>query len=415
MRRWDRQRVRLLVAVLAAATLVAGCGDDGSSQADDCGFPEGVRCRPATERVDTDTPTFSKPTEVSNPLFPMRRVTHVLQRGQEEGKAARVEISLLPGTRTIRWNGRSVETIRSQFVAILDMRVVEVAVDYYAQDDAGNVWYFGEDVDNYERGAVADHEGSWLAGRDGPAAMIMPAHPRTGDVYRPENIPAKVFEEDRVVATGVTVTGPQGPVQGAIRVEEHLKDDTFEHKVFAPDYGEFEVRAEDEHVTVALALPTDARADPVPAQLAAIVRGTPDGVAAGFPELALPPLLAAAGSSDLDAARRALGTAGEAAAMIALAHDALDASLLYEPLGMVDRTRADLWARQAALDGAAGRFEGVRSDAAVLHAIATRSRPALGPKADAIDAAVSALQSAARRVDAAAVRRAVDGLRATLA
>ena len=30
--------------------------------------------------------------------------------------------------------------------------------DWYAQDEDGNVWYFGEAVDNYEDGAIADHD-----------------------------------------------------------------------------------------------------------------------------------------------------------------------------------------------------------------------------------------------------------------
>jgi hypothetical protein len=66
----------------------------------------------------------------------------------------------------------------------------EVAVDVYAQADDGSVWYLGEDVVDYERGVAAPTAGTWRVGLDGPAAMIMLAHPRVGDVYRTENIPA---------------------------------------------------------------------------------------------------------------------------------------------------------------------------------------------------------------------------------
>jgi hypothetical protein len=45
------------------------------------------------------------------------------------------------------------------------------------------VWYFGEDVIDYVGGAAAFTEGTWLAGRDGPPAMIMPAKPKHGDVF----------------------------------------------------------------------------------------------------------------------------------------------------------------------------------------------------------------------------------------
>ena len=47
-------------------------------------------------------------------------------------------------------------TLVSQYVAYLGGRIQEVALDFYAQADDGSVWYFGEDVYNYEKGAVAD-------------------------------------------------------------------------------------------------------------------------------------------------------------------------------------------------------------------------------------------------------------------
>jgi hypothetical protein len=148
-----------------------------------------------------------------------------------------------------------------------------VATDYFAQADDGSVWYFGEDVANYEDGTVADHDGSWLAGRDGPPGMIMPANPQAGDVYRSENIPGLVFEQDTVRSTTATVDGPRGPVQGAALVEELLMDGTVEEKAFAPGYGEFRARAGDELVTVALALPVDGAGGSLPGPVAGLVPG----------------------------------------------------------------------------------------------------------------------------------------------
>ena len=68
-------------------------------------------------------------------------------------------------------------TLVSQYVAFLDGRLHEVAYDFYAQADDGSVWYFGEDVFNFADGAIVDTHGTWIAGTDGPAAMIMPADP----------------------------------------------------------------------------------------------------------------------------------------------------------------------------------------------------------------------------------------------
>jgi len=90
--------------------------------------------------------------------------------------------------------------------------------------------------------------------------MIMPADPRIGNVYRPENIPGLVFEEVTVKSIDETVGGPKGPVSGAVFIQERLQDGTLENKIFAPGYGEFqaEVKTEDEFYGVAVVVPTDA-------------------------------------------------------------------------------------------------------------------------------------------------------------
>ena len=87
----------------------------------------------------------------------------------------------------------------SQYVAYLDRQIVEVALDRYAQADDGSVWYFGEDVIDYENGGAYFTEGTWLTGRDGPPAMVMPAILRVGDVFRVENVIGIVFEELTVI------------------------------------------------------------------------------------------------------------------------------------------------------------------------------------------------------------------------
>jgi hypothetical protein len=204
------------------------------------------------------------PGRISNPRFPIGELTQVLQLGHEAGEPLRVEVTRLPGSRVLEWDGRKVGTVPSQFVAYRGGRVQEVAIDYYAQADDGSVWYFGEDVANYEHGVVADHDGSWLTGKDGAPGMIMPGTPEVGDVYRPENIPGLVFEQDTIRSTGETVDGPRGPVEGAALVQELLMDGTLEEKAFAPGYGEFRAKAKDELVTLALAVPTDAAGGSVP-------------------------------------------------------------------------------------------------------------------------------------------------------
>ena len=105
-----------------------------------------------------------------------RSLASVVLNGTVDGKPFRTETTLLPDARIIKWSpGQCVRTLVSQYFAYLDGRIQEVALDFYAQADDGSVWYFGEDVYNYRHGVVADTSGTWLAGKEGPAAMIMPA------------------------------------------------------------------------------------------------------------------------------------------------------------------------------------------------------------------------------------------------
>ena len=210
-------------------------------------------------RVDLVAPPFTNSTSVTNPLFPISTLRSAILNGQADGRPLKIETTLLPDTRIVEWSpGQCVRTLVSQFVAFEGGRIQEVALDFYAQADDGSVWYFGEDVFNYRRGVVADTAGSWLAGKEGPAAMIMPARPQVGNVNRPENIPGLVFEEVTVKSTGVTVDGPRGPVQGAIVAGELHDDGTREDKYFAPGYGEFRSAGGGDLEAMALAVPTDA-------------------------------------------------------------------------------------------------------------------------------------------------------------
>jgi hypothetical protein len=228
---------------------------------------------PSSKRVDLATPTFSNPTNVINPLFPIARLSQVILVGAADGEPFRTETTLLPTTNPIRIGDRTVETLASQYIAYVDRRIHEVALDWYAQADDGSVWYLGEDVFNYEDGRIADTDGTWLACGDGPAAMIMPAHPRVGDVYRPENVFPLVFEEVTVKAVGQVVDGPLGRVGGAIVVTELHMDGTTEDKIFATGYGDFSTGSGANVEALALAVPTDASPGPTPDALRALLTG----------------------------------------------------------------------------------------------------------------------------------------------
>jgi DNA-binding ferritin-like protein (Dps family) len=417
----SRRACALLASPLALALAVGACSDGGrgTDEAPTCGFTDPGACRPDNELIDLDVPGFSRPTEITNPYFPSSALAQVVQLGQDAGAAARAEITLLPETRRIEWNGLEVDVVVVQFVGYLDGRIVEHALDYFAQADDGSVWYFGEDVDNFEDGVIADHDGTWLAGRDGPPGMIMPGEPAVGAVFRPENVPGLVFEEDAVLSVTDTAAGPSGPIDGVLRIEEHLMDGTFEEKLYAPGYGEFQASTEEELVTVAVAVPIDAAAEPEPPELGIIAASMPvlaeaaeaeDWSAASaaletmtaawttYGDADVPELLGTQMNDALDAATAALDANDAGATLqgaLAVAEACLDLQLRYRPVTEVDVARLDVWARRATLAAESQDEAALSGDVAVLEIIWARAAHSVTPAvAEEISAALEVLREA---------------------
>ncbi|MEJ7723299.1 MAG: hypothetical protein WKF64_03265, partial [Ilumatobacteraceae bacterium] len=240
----------------------------------ECGTYDGTGCAPESDRIDIEPPTFSNPTEITNPLFPISELESAVLLGVVDDLPFRSETTLLPHTGTVIIDGEPVEVLLSQYTAYLDGRITEVAVDRYAQADDGAVWYLGEDVYDYENGTITVSEGTWLAGRDGPPAMIMAADPEVDQVFRPEDIPGIVFEEVTIKDVGKTVDGPFGKVEGAIVAEELHLDGSTSEKQFAPGYGEFYSASDGEVEALSLAVPTDRGSTPEPIELAKLITGT---------------------------------------------------------------------------------------------------------------------------------------------
>jgi hypothetical protein len=134
------------------------------------------------------SPAATGPSHVSatvdNPWFPLKPGTELRYRGTDGGVPVVDVLSVTSKTRRVP-DGRARIVHDRVFKR---GRVVEDTLDWYGQDRAGNVWYFGEATKELDsHGRVTSREGSWQAGRNGAVeGIFMPAHPRVGRSYRQE-------------------------------------------------------------------------------------------------------------------------------------------------------------------------------------------------------------------------------------
>ena len=120
-----------------------------------------------------------------------------------------------------------------------DGELHEIALDYYAQADDGTVYYMGEDVDNYENGKVANHDGAFRYGEDTEAlGVAMPANPTPGDEFSFEDVPDVGSERNTVKSVGEPETFGGTTYDDALAVDGYvLPDEEEETKYYARDIG----------------------------------------------------------------------------------------------------------------------------------------------------------------------------------
>ena len=182
---------------------------------------------------------FSHPREITNPYLPLASLKQDVLEGKEGSKTVRIERTAKPDIRkTFEISGQNVESFAVEDRELENGKLVEVAMDYFAQDDAGTVFYLGEDVDEYADGKVVGHEGSWLFGKDTQSpGILFPAKPNVGDKFKSEDVSAEIHEDDEVVSLSESVNAPAGTYRNCVKIKEQLADGTTEYKYFAKGIG----------------------------------------------------------------------------------------------------------------------------------------------------------------------------------
>jgi hypothetical protein len=153
---------------------------------------------------------------VTNAWFPLRPGTVLRYRGSDDGVPVLDVFSVTRKTRRVP--GGTARVVHDRIFK--HGRVAEDTLDWYGQDRAGNVWYFGEATKLLDsHGRVTSREGSWRAGRDGAiAGIFMPAHPRVGRSYRQELYKGQAEDHFKIesIRAGLMVTHEWTPLERGV-------------------------------------------------------------------------------------------------------------------------------------------------------------------------------------------------------
>lgn len=187
-----------------------------------------------TRDINFNPENFTNSTVLTNRFFPYQTGrTYVFE--SEDGE--RNEIQRIDAIKVVM--GINVAVIRDR--VWVDGVLEEDTRDWFAQDDDGNVWYMGEDVDNYNPdGTIRDHEGAWEAGINRAVpGIIMLANPESGIAYQQEFAEGIAEDEAKVVATGLTVETPLNTYEDCLKTKEwtDLEKGAIGYKFYAPGVG----------------------------------------------------------------------------------------------------------------------------------------------------------------------------------
>jgi len=231
-------------ALGAVCGLLVGCGSSAPG-------PAATRTASAAAASATQAAgkgTFSQPLAVDNPMFPLAVGTQFSYQGtivqDGESKPHSVTFTVTDVSKVVD----GVQTVVAWDRDYLGDKLQEQELAFFAQDDQGNVWNFGEYPEEYENGKFTGAPSTWIRGVDGAYGGIhMLSRPRTGMKYREGLVPAIEFDDVSVVAR----TGQQTCLAGTCYKQVLVVDETSPNdpasghqiKYYSPPTGLIQVAA----------------------------------------------------------------------------------------------------------------------------------------------------------------------------
>lgn len=187
---------RLVVACTALS--LAACGTRDASAA-------GVAAR--QQRF------FDAAFAIDHPYFPLRPGAGWSYAGVADGVEIREEVEVLDALEVVAGT-QCLVMVQQRFAA---GEPAEATWQWYAGDETGRLWWFGEQT--FDADGIAVPGDGWLAGHDGAEPVgLLPRHPVAGDRYE-MHLPSGV-EAIVVVGTDGRAAVPAGRFTGCLLVAE---------------------------------------------------------------------------------------------------------------------------------------------------------------------------------------------------
>jgi hypothetical protein len=169
-----------------------------------------------TTSFRTENCTFSSTGR--NPFFILEPNYQLVLVGEEDGEEVILTITVLNETREV--NGTETRIVEERETVIGEL--VEVSRNFFAIcEETNSVFYFGEEVDDYENGRIVGHEGAWLAGENNSrAGIIMPGTILLGARYYQEVAPDVALDRAEIIEMDAQVETPAGSFTNVVVVRE---------------------------------------------------------------------------------------------------------------------------------------------------------------------------------------------------
>lgn len=168
-----------------------------------------------------------------NPYFVLEPGYQLILEDDDE----RLTISVLNETRVVD----GVETRIVEERETKNGKPVEVSRNFFAiSKRTNNVYYFGEEVDDYKDGKIVGHPGAWLSGVKGARfGLMMPGLPLLKSRFYNEVAPKVAMDRAEIVSTSATFKTRAGEFKNCLKIEETtpLEPKTKESKLYAPGIG----------------------------------------------------------------------------------------------------------------------------------------------------------------------------------